>query len=912
MGAVSLIVPAGTTNLIDNSSVEFGITGWVASGSTIQRSTAWQMFGVSSLEVVTNNAAANEGAYYSHNPGGAGTFTATVFVSGSSGTVRIRLRDQTNGTENSSAAETLTSAGQRLEVTHTAGAGCADLRLYVETDAQQSITFYADAAQLEELAFATTYCDGDQDGCEWLGARHASDSRRSAQSRAGGRIYNLSTDFNVSIDTLTGAGMPPIRHNVQEMSQQPGAILQNTKVRPRVLQLRGHTETANKTEKYQARKDLIDALKEDLVATLQPVIVQFDDTGVDLWAFCYYDTGLEGNFECVNYDEFTLRLIAYDPGWYEIGESAEPILVSESATFRYVAGKMRSIDEWYDLDLTSNPTVNGTVYAITRHPDGSYYVGGDFQGMNGVAGRDYIARYIPTTDTWETVGAGSSVNSAVYSIVIASNGDVYIGGNFTNVGGAAGDYVAYWDGTNWNPVSGGGTGLVRALVFGDDGILYIGGTFLNWNAIANADYIVSWDGSAYAALGTGANNFVFTLAVGPDGKIYAGGTFSLMGGVANTRAIAYWDGSTWNAMDQGVQTTPAGSEVVEAVVVDKDGTVYVGGLFDSASGISITYNIAGFDGFSWFDLGGGVGGAPDPVYALVIAPDGTLYAGGAFLTAGGLSVDRIARWNGYTWATVDAIFPGVAPIVWSLAVGPVDPVIIKNYDIFAGFATTGSSVFGPKTTVSNGGSQTSFPRFEIYNSGFTNWARLRNAKNITTGLEMLFDLDIVGGETVTITLTPSNKTITSDLRQNIIRAPLPASDFAKWSLIPGSNDVSVFISGTPDETGDNNNQLSGWEYVNGVSSSNTDRGIVYVSIIDDGGGFYHVNLYKDSGRTQLVGHTASYNGTGDQSIVADNSSGLGGHITIDATTAADTDITVYYCICDLVWSEVHWGVSGSV
>ncbi len=96
------------------------------------------------------------------------------------------------------------------------------------------------------------------------------------------------------------------------------------------------------------------------------------------------------------------------------------------------------------------------------------------------------------------------------------------------------------------------------------------------------------------------------------------------------------------------------------------------------------------------------------------------------------------------------------------------------------------------------------------------------------------------------------------------------------------------------EAGDNNNQLSTYTDIDGVSYSvNTSAGgVIYISIVDDTAGFFHLNLYKDSGRTQLVAHTATYNSIGRKALVADNTSGISGFITATVLTAADVDIAI--------------------
>jgi len=61
------------------------------------------------------------------------------------------------------------------------------------------------------------------------------------------------------------------------------------------------------------------------------------------------------------------------------------------------------------------------------------------------------------------------------------------------------------------------------------------------------------------------------------------------------------------------------------------------------------------------------GGMNGLITALAIAPDGSIYAGGSFTTAGGNSAMRIAKWNGTTWYNLST---GVSGAVAALAVAP--------------------------------------------------------------------------------------------------------------------------------------------------------------------------------------------------------------------------------------------------
>lgn len=99
------------------------------------------------------------------------------------------------------------------------------------------------------------------------------------------------------------------------------------------------------------------------------------------------------------------------------------------------------------------------------------------------------------------------------------------------------------------------------------------------------------------------------------------------------------------------------------------------------------------------------------------------------------------------------------------------------------------------------------------------------------------------------------------------------------------------------ETGDVGGEMSGYENMTGLVSQNTNAGVLYISVVDDGAGFFHADFYKDAARTQLVAHTATYNGVGAKALTADGASGLGGTVTIDAVGPAQ-DFTVQ-CLAKL-------------
>jgi hypothetical protein len=93
--------------------------------------------------------------------------------------------------------------------------------------------------------------------------------------------------------------------------------------------------------------------------------------------------------------------------------------------------------------------------------------------------------------------------------------------------------------------------------------------------------------------------------------------------------------------------------------------LYAGGDFMTAGGVAVNF-IAQWNGSRWSALGSGMNSS---VYALAMS-GGTLYAGGAFTTAGGNTANCIAQWNGSSWNPLGSGFGGgdyFGPYVSALA-----------------------------------------------------------------------------------------------------------------------------------------------------------------------------------------------------------------------------------------------------
>jgi hypothetical protein len=330
------------------------------------------------------------------------------------------------------------------------------------------------------------------------------------------------------------------------------------------------------------------------------------------------------------------------------------------------------------------------------------YAGGQFVSHSGEQWLNYIARWTGTG--WAPVGDG--FDGPVYALAVFDDDGpgpnppaLYAGGSFTLADGTPASGIAKWDGTVWSTVGGGVSagGRVYALAVYDDGgagpnlpALYAGGWFTTAGSIS-ASNIAEWDGTTWSALGSGTNSYVYALAVfdrdgaGPQPTaLVAGGAFTLAGGVS-AGCVAQWNGNAWSGLDTG---TNGGVDALGVFDADGDGpslpVLVAGGWFTKAGGSSAN-RVACWNGTSWAAL---ASGTDDRVRALsTFDPDGSgplnplLIAGGEFTTAGGTSASRIAQWNGSSWS---ALASGADDIVYALVTfdpdgdGPGTPALLAG------------------------------------------------------------------------------------------------------------------------------------------------------------------------------------------------------------------------------------------
>src|SRR6185295_12405433 len=138
------------------------------------------------------------------------------------------------------------------------------------------------------------------------------------------------------------------------------------------------------------------------------------------------------------------------------------------------------------------------------------------------------------------------------------------------------------------------------------------------------------------------------MAVQADGKILVGGTFTMLGG-GGSGSTARSDLGRLNA-DGSLDITfdPGANGAVNAIAVQPDGKILVGGSFTMLGGGGTGTTPRNFIGR--LNADGSVDltfnpGASGPIWGLVVQPDGKILVGGSFATLGGGSRHFLGRLN---------------------------------------------------------------------------------------------------------------------------------------------------------------------------------------------------------------------------------------------------------------------------
>lgn len=319
--------------------------------------------------------------------------------------------------------------------------------------------------------------------------------------------------------------------------------------------------------------------------------------------------------------------------------------------------KLAEVDAKTGAATPWNPRPNSEVWALASSVE-SVYAGGYFMSLGNWQRRTCLAALDATTGeltSWDARLAGYQVQA-----LAVRDSTLYVGGDFSEVGGLGRSYLAAFDLQTGDPVpwTPSPSGPVWCLAPSDT-VLYVGGLFgsIGGQERHRIAALRLTDGGA-TAWDPSADDAVATLAVGSN-SIYAGGLFGRIGGEVRSR-VAALDPTTGFATSWDPAVHSWGWVNSLAIA---GGTVYVGGNFVGVGG-QTRNNLAAVDAvtdsvFPWrADADGEV--------EAVTTSGGTVFAGGLFRSVGGLSRSGLVALDGTTGSVSDWN-PMTDADVWAMA-----------------------------------------------------------------------------------------------------------------------------------------------------------------------------------------------------------------------------------------------------
>ena len=164
---------------------------------------------------------------------------------------------------------------------------------------------------------------------------------------------------------------------------------------------------------------------------------------------------------------------------------------------------------------------------------------------------------------------------------------------------------------------------------------------------------------------------------------------------------------------------------VWAIAIAPNGHVFAGGEFTTTKdGLTQVSRVAEWDGYTWSALG--TNGVSDRVRAIAVDSNNNVYVGGIFTTAGGSYAGRIARWDGANWSDLDG---GMTNDVFAIAIDGDD-------NVYAG---------GSFTVVGDGAGGTT-PALRIAMWDGNNWNAMGGGmSNVVNAIDVAPNGDVIAG-----------------------------------------------------------------------------------------------------------------------------------------------------------------------
>ena len=336
--------------------------------------------------------------------------------------------------------------------------------------------------------------------------------------------------------------------------------------------------------------------------------------------------------------------------------AADQLAVYHFATKQWSA--LIDTDNNNDGDFTFSGMMGGeSLYTMFQH-DGNLYIGGNFSDAGGVANTKGIAKWNIETNTWSALNDTICPTSSVNDIVMIGD-SLYMSGRFWKIGETEYKGLASYSpaDNSWHQI---GTTTHWSFSINDletDGTkLYLGGEFPDINGDTDIKYLATYDPSTgifepvgpvgEIENGDGGVSDIFLT----DTALYAAGWVIFGPSEDQHPGFGKLKDGTWESVAPLFDTIEdefGGS----TIAVKGDGKLYTCSTFDNADGEENFRYFGEYKDEEWTIMHDTNGLGFNKNVSSVFVKDDVLYVGGDFTNAlGNHNADYFVYWNGTTWA----------------------------------------------------------------------------------------------------------------------------------------------------------------------------------------------------------------------------------------------------------------------
>jgi trimeric autotransporter adhesin len=293
------------------------------------------------------------------------------------------------------------------------------------------------------------------------------------------------------------------------------------------------------------------------------------------------------------------------------------------------------VEKWNGVSMSTFGDSASDIHSITFDPLGNMYAGGDFISVGGAAAQNLAMR---NKQKWGALTPGC-IDSIVYRCMVDQKGALHILGEFASVNNDPQIAThAKYNGGVWSALPGGPkpSEAEDPFIFDSYGNLY---------CLARTNSIVKWDGSGWTTIAECKNLFK-SIAFDAQDNLYAVGNFDTIstpgGGKYAVSKVARWDGKTWTSMGDGLE------RAVHCIATGLSGELYIVERGNPDTGRYIKK----WNGGSWSTIGTFAGDTYLYPSQLVVDRYGAVYFCGSVDSING-SPCSYAKWDGQKWTCLN-------------------------------------------------------------------------------------------------------------------------------------------------------------------------------------------------------------------------------------------------------------------